>query len=250
MKPFLLQFRNQSLGFVREPVASVFNLVVPFVIVMVQALAFGDEIIGDELPGYRVVDTLGVNAGVIFTMIVGLFGMGVGLASMIESRVLAGSSLRPGGPGLMMGAYAAVLLLMVLLGWTVSYLALKLGWQVKLPVAPLAALGVAALGVALFLALGVCIAALAGTPRGSQAICSVIFFPFLFLSGVLFPTTSFPQILREIAAWLPGYRLTEALAPFWIEGQDIDSGSVLYLAVVLVLAVILARVLMRRREDV
>lgn len=250
MKPLLLQFRNQAFGFIREPMTSVFNLVVPFIIVMVQALAFGDEVIGEELPGYRVVDALGVNAGVMFTMIVGLFGLGVGLASMIESRVLAGSSLRPGGPGLVMSAYAAVLLIMVVLGWAISYLALLLGWKAKYPIAPVAALGVAALGIGLFLALGACIAALAGTPRSAQGICSAIFFPLLFLSGAIFPTTSFPTPLQMVARWLPGYRLTEALTPFWIEGQQIDVGSVIYLAIGLVVASILARLLLRRREDV
>lgn len=250
MTAFLLQLRNQFLGFVREPMAAVFNLVVPFIIVMVQALAFGTDLVGDILPEYRVVDTLGVNAGVMFTMIVGLFGMGVGLSSMIESRVLAGASLRPGGPGLVMLAYAVVLLLLVLLGWAASCLALVLGWQAKLPVAPLAALGVSMAGVGMFLALGTCVAAVAGTPRSAQGICSAVFFPMLFLSGAVFPITSFPETLQSVARWLPGYRLTEALAPLWIEGQKFDGASVAYLCVIFLAAAVLSRFLMRRREDV
>lgn len=250
MKPFALQIRNQLLGFVREPVAATFNLAVPFMIVIVQALAYGDQVYSDGHTRYRLVDTLGVTTGVMFIMIIGLFGMGIGLASLIESRVLAGSSLRPGGPGLVMSAYALVLLVLVLLGWAISYLVLWLGWRATPPALPLAVLGVATLGIAVFLVLGVCIAAVAGTPRSTQGVCSMVFFPLLFLSGAIFPISTFPDALRAVAVWLPGYRLMEALSPLWADGQRTDLGSVLYLVAALVLAAILAHWLLRRREDV
>lgn len=250
MKPFLLQFRNQLLGFVREPVAATFNLAVPFMIVMVQALAYGDQVYSDGHTSYRIVDSLGVTTGVMFIMIIGLFGMGIGLASLIESRVLAGSSLRPGGPGLVMSAYAVVLLILVLLGWAASYLVLWLGWRATPPALPLAVLGVGALGIGVFLVLGICVAAVAGTPRSTQGVCSMVFFPLLFLSGAIFPVTTFPDALQALAVWLPGYRLMEALSPLWIEDQTIDGGSMLYLVVALVVSAVLARWLLRRRENV
>lgn len=250
MRPLLLQFRNQALGFVREPSAAIFNILVPFVIVLIQALAFGDERIGKDLPGYRIVDALAVNAGVMFTMIVGLFGMGVGLASMIEARTLAGASVRPGGPGLMLGAYALVLLVMVLLGWSASYLALRLGWEARWPSNPLAVVPLMALSVLLFLMLGACIAAITGTPRSAQGVCSALFFPLLFLSGAVFPITEFPGPLQAVARWLPGYRVSELLAPVWVEGQPFDWLSLLYVVVAAAVAALAARHFLARREDV
>lgn len=250
MTAFLYQFRNQALGFIREPAAAVFNLFVPFVIVMIQAIAFGDEVIGDALPGYRVVDALPVNAGIMFTMIIGLFGMGVGLSSMIEARTLAGASLRPGGAGLVLQSYALVLLLMVLLGWAMSYGALWLGWSVRAPSHPWLVLPVSAVCVAMFLLLGACIGAVSGTPRGAQVICSVAFFPLLFLSGAVFPIDTFPDVVRHFAYWLPGYRVSELIAPVWVEGQSFDWTSLVYVLIVSAGAGFGVRVLLRRREDV
>ncbi|MBT1018803.1 ABC transporter permease, partial [Canibacter sp. lx-72] len=195
MKPFMMQFKNQALGFVREPAAAVFNILVPFIIVLTQAVAFGAEEIGSSLPGYRVVDALAVNAGVMFTMIIGLFGMGVGLSSMIEARTIAGASLRPYGADLVLRAYALALLLMVLLGWLAAYLVLRIGWEARLPSHPFAAVLVMALSVAMFLMIGACVAVMVGTPRSAQGVCSVVFFPLLFLSGVVFPIDVFPAPL-------------------------------------------------------
>ncbi len=182
MNSLLLQFRNQALGFIREPSAAIFNVLVPFLITLLQAFAFGEEQLGASLPGYRVVDVLAINAGVMFTMIIGLFGMGIGLSSMIEVRALAGASLRPHGAGLLLSAYALVLLFMVLIGWSLSYLVLRIVWQAELPNKPFIAILVIIISVAMYLMLGACIASLGGTPRSTQGICSAIFFPMLFLS--------------------------------------------------------------------
>jgi ABC-2 type transport system permease protein len=250
MRPLLLQLRNQALGFLREPTVAVFNILVPFSIVLVQALAFGDDLIGDDLPGYRIVDALPVNAGVIFTMIVGLFGMGVGLASMIESRTLAGSSLRPRGAGTVLLAYGLVLLVMSMSGWLLSVLALALGWQIKAPSSPVVAVLAMSAGVAMFLSLGALIAALSGTPRSAQGVCSAIFFPLLFLSGAVFPVDTYPAALIAVARWLPGYRFNELLAPTWIAGQDFDWVSLTYCLIATVVFAILATRSLGRREDV
>lgn len=250
MRPLLLQFRNQAVGFVREPSAAVFNLLVPFLIVVIQAVAFGNDKIGATLPGYRIVDALAVNSGVMFTMIIGLFGMGVGLASMIEARTLAGASVRPYGAGLVLAAYAFVLLVMVLIGWAASYVVLRLGWEARWPSNPVAAVPLIALCVAMFLLLGACVAAVSGTPRSAQGICSAAFFPLLFLSGAVFPVDDFPAPLRSVAAWLPGYRVNELLAPVWVEGQPFDWVSLIYVTVLLVVAAFSARYLLARREDV
>lgn len=250
MKAFLYQFRNQALGFIREPSAAVFNLLVPLIIVIIQALAFGDEQIGSALPGYRIVDALPVNAGVMFTMIIGLFGMGIGLSSMIESRALAGASVRPGGAGLILQAYALVLLVMVVLGWAVSFLALRLWWQAQWPTLPLAVVPIMALSVAMFLMIGACIASVTGTPRSTQGICSAAFFPLLFLSGAVFPIDAFPHAVQAVAHWLPGYRVSELLSSVWVEGQTFDWISMVYVVAVLLLASVTARWLLGRREDI
>ena len=250
MKALILQFRNQALGFVREPAALIFNILVPFLIVLLQAFAFGQDKIGAELPDYRVVDTLTVNAGVMFTMVIGLFNMGVGLSSMIESRTLAGSSLRPYGSGLVMLAYALVLLVLAVTGWSASYIVLRLGWEARWPSNVFATIPMMMLSIAMFLMIGACIAGLTGTPRSTQGICSAVFFPLLFLSGAVFPVSYFPAALQEVAKWLPGYRVSELLYSTWLESLSIDWWSFAYVLAVLIMAGFTAKWLLKRREDV
>lgn len=249
-RAWLLQMRNQGLGFVREPAAFVFNLLVPLFIVLVEAFAFGTTELGSQLPGYRVVDTLPSLALVMFVMIIGLFGMSVGLSSMMESRTLAGASLRPGGVGLVLTAYAAVLLLLTILGLAISIGILALGWQIVAPAHPWALLPVVLLASAAFLLFGACRAGLTGSPRAAQGVCSAIFFPFLFLSGAVFQLSSFPEALQTVARVLPGYHVYEVVAALWIVDQPVPTASLAYLVGFLVVSMAATGWVFRRREGV
>ncbi|MBT1035977.1 ABC transporter permease, partial [Canibacter sp. lx-45] len=94
------------------------------------------------------------------------------------------------------------------------------------------------------------VAVMVGTPRSAQGVCSVVFFPLLFLSGVVFPIDVFPAPLQALACWLPGYRVSELLASAWVEGQVFDWWSLAYVIVVLIIAMFTAKWLLARREDV
>lgn len=249
-RAWLLLTRNLTLGFVREPAAALFNLAVPFFIILVQAVAYGDELVGKDLPGYRVADVLPISAAVIFIMIIGIFGMSVGLASMIESRALAGSRLRPGGVGALLTSYGVVLIVLTLAGLALATLTLALGWQIKVPARPLAILPISLVGSVVFIAAGACIASSSGSPRSAQGVASGIFFPLLFLSGVMFPLDDFPATLRQIADALPGKHLADALTYTWIPTEPVPWASLAYLVGFAAANTWLAIRLLRRREDV
>lgn len=247
---WLLQVRNQALGFVREPAAFVFNLLVPIFIVTIEGLAFRDNPVGEALPGYRVVDTLPTLAAVMFVMIVGLFGMSVGLASMIEARTLAGASLRPGGIALVVSAYSTVLLGMVGLGLLVAVGLLALGWRIEPPAQPVPLVAVLIVSAVAFLMLGAAIAGLVGSPRSAQGVCSAVFFPLLFLSGAVFPLSSFPPALQTAAHALPGYHLTELVFAMWLRDQPFPWPSLGYVVVLSVASALLTYAVFSRREGV
>jgi ABC-2 type transport system permease protein len=249
LRAWRLLVRNQLLGFVREPAAAGFNLAVPFFIVLVQAFAYGDSAVGDELPGYRVADVLPIGAAVTYIMIIGVFGMGVGLASMVESRSLATFRLRPGGVGSILSAYGVVLVGLTLIGLALSTAVLAFGWGVRVPARPLLLLPAALLGSAVFLALGACVAGATGTPRSAQGVSSALFFPMLFLSGAMFPLDAFPAPLQVLAVCLPGFHLYEVTAWAWVGSQDAPWLSAAYLAALAVALPVLAGRLFGRRED-
>lgn len=248
-KAWLLQFRNQGFGFLREPVAFVCNLLVPLFIVTTQALAFGDtEIDPTGLPGMRVVDTLPAMAGTMFVIIIGLFGAGVGLASLIEERTLAGSSLRPGGTFLITSAYAVVLLALMVVGLCLATLILFLGWHIRPAAHPFLLSAVLFLSAAGFLSLGTLIASLVGSPRSAQGVCSACFFPFLFLSGAVFPVDTFPLALQVFSKLLPGYHVSQLAYAAWLPDQVFPWRSLWYVAVFAVLATMGTWLVVRHRE--
>ena len=249
-RAFWLLVRNQGLGFVREPAAAVFNLAIPFFIILVQAFAFGqDAVRADDLPGYRAADVLPVGAAVIFVMIIGVFGMGVGLSSMAESRTLSVFRLRPGGVGSILGAYGLVLVVLIVGGLVLSTGVLAVGWHIRAPARPLTIVPFTLIGCALFLAVGAFVAAVSSSPRAAQGIASAIFFPLLFLSGAMFPLDDFPTALRNVAHALPGYHLNETFAYSWFRQQDAPWVSLGYVAALGCVAAWAAVARFRTRED-
>lgn len=247
--PWALLVRNQMLGFVREPAAAVFNLALPLFIVLVQALAYGDSLVGKELPGLRVADVLPIGAGVTYLAIVGIFGAGVGLASMVEARTLASFRLRPGGVGSVVSAYVVVLIALSLTGFALGILTLILGWNARGAEHWWALVPAALLGAVTCCALGGFIASLSASPRSAQAIASALFFPTLFLSGALIPLDAFPAGLETVGKTLPGYHLNELLGWVWLADQPAPWANVGYLLVVGALAGGVALLTFRRRED-
>lgn len=243
------QLRIQALGFLREPAAAVFNLVVPFMIIVFQALAFGQELVGDELPGYRVVDLLPLTASLMYAMTLGLFGISIGLASMVEARTLAGCRLRKGGVTSVVTAYVAVVFMLLVAGIAFSLVFSKLVWGVIDPARPLL------VGLCLVIAavplycLGALIASVVASPRSAQAVASAVFFPTLFLSGAIFPLDSLGPNIQSVAKALPGYHSYEVLAYGYLPGEDFPALSIGYLTVVAVLCTALAANRFARRED-
>lgn len=246
---WLLQVRNQLVGFIREPAAFVFNLLVPLFIVLVEALAFGEsEASGSGIPGLRVVDVLPSMAGVMFVMIIGLFGISVGLSSMIESRTFAGASLRPGGVVLVISSYAVVLLVLIMCGMGIATTVLMLGWGAPGPANLLGVTGVLLLSSIALLTVGSVISGLVPSPRSAQGICSAIFFPLLFFSGAVFPLDSFPDVLQQIGRCLPGYHVAELASATWLPNQPFPVVSLIYTAVLALVAALATRWVFAKRE--
>ncbi len=116
--------------------------------------------------------------------------------------------------------------------------------SVNLPVLPL--LATVVVGMAAFLAIGFVIAGVAKTEEASMPIINVISFPMMFLSGVFFPVTSLPPLLRSIVHFLPLTYLVDGVRGL-MSGQYLPwaqavQGDILALAVwFIILALISSR---------
>lgn len=77
-------------------------------------------------------------------------------------------------------------------------------------------------GSLVFIALGFAISSFAKTQQTAQAISQIISMPMMFLSGVFFPTDTFPKFIQPIIKVLPLTYLADALRQVMMRGATIN----------------------------
>ncbi len=75
-------------------------------------------------------------------------------------------------------------------------------------------------GSLVFIALGFAISSFAKTQQTAQALAQIITMPMMFLSGVFFPTDSFPKFVQPIIHVLPLTYLADALRQVMMRGMS------------------------------
>ncbi len=88
---------------------------------------------------------------------------------------------------------------------------------------PFEFLGVALLGVLLFLAFGFAVAGYAKDENAAAPIANLVTFPMLFLSGTFFPRDAFPAWLNTITNYFPLTYLADALRRIANEGAHLSA---------------------------
>ena len=103
----------------------------------------------------------------------------------------------------------------------------------------LATAGVLLLGTVVFSPMGAAIAYLV-RPKAVSTIVNLVFLPLSFASGFFFPLRQLPQVLQDLAPWLPTYHFGQlartAMAPaadLEAYGGEVAGDTALHLAVVL-----------------
>lgn len=151
----------------------------------------------------------------------GLFGFGVSLALERDSGLLTLKRALPMPPG----AYLLGKMLMaVMVALAVGALLLALArGMAHAPLAPsqmIELLAVDALGVLPFCALGLFVGTLL-KGQGAPGLLNMIYLPMAFLSGLWFPLSMMPAVLRQLAPLWPSYHLN-ALA---LSAIGFDTGA-------------------------
>ena len=89
-------------------------------------------------------------------------------------------------------------------------------------------------------AVGFLLAAVTPTVRTTQAISAAIYFPAIFVSGVVFPTEALPELARRIGQILPFTYGVRAIREAWVLGAtDWTAFAVLAATVVVTVAIAL-----------
>ncbi len=226
------QFRFERKLFWRNPSAAFFNFLLPLLLLVLVASAFGsdDDALEVLVPGVA-------GMGVLATTFTAL---AFNLTLLRDEGVLK----RIRGTPIPAGAYLAGLLgsaalnacLQVALIVAIGHLVFGVEW----PQDPLMLAGFTALGVICFAGLGIAFSHLIPNEDAAPAYTNAVFLPVIFISGVFYSADSLPGVLRGIAEVLPLKHLIDGLSHAMVGGGSDIGGAAAVVAVWAVAGIFLA----------
>ena len=204
------QFRFERKMFWRNPSAAFFNFLLPLMLLVLTATAFG-------------VDDEGLNI-----LIPGVAGMGV-LATTFTALAFNLTILRDDGvlkrirgTPIPAGAYLAGLMGSVTLNAFLQVAMVvvvgRVGYGVDWPAAPALLLLFTGLGVLCFAALGVAFSHAIPNKDAAPAYTNAVFLPLIFISGVFYSADELPEALKVVAEALPLKHLIDGLSEAIVGG--------------------------------
>lgn len=144
---------------------------------------------------------------VMVLIVVGLMTSPQQLATYRQQGVLRRMSTTPVPPSWLLAAQVSVNAIFAAIGVAIILSVGGLAFDLTLPhtiTGDLAALLALLLTAAAMLAIGLCVAALAGSPQVAQALTAVCFYPLMFFSGIYVPLSEIhSSIVHQIAKLLP-----------------------------------------------
>jgi ABC-2 type transport system permease protein len=215
MKTIRALYLASAFEFLRDKMAVILVMLLPITLVVFFGLVFDGG--GLQMPGL-----LG-----IALLWLGLFATALPLMQLRAAHVLRRLSVTPLRPGTMLSAHIAwrvtVGLLQAGLILLVGYLVFGVGVEGN----KLLFAGAVILGALMFVSLGYVMAGLAPSEEGLMAMVQLVNFPFMFLSGGLFPVEMLPSFLKPVVNISPLTYLTDALGqlmtgapplhPLWLD---------------------------------
>jgi ABC-2 type transport system permease protein len=218
MKALFTLTWTESKLFLREPAASFFTLAFPLLLLFAFGAIFGNA--PASAPGAVGYTTYALPGYVALTVgSLALLSLPITLATQRDEGTLRRFRVTPLRPAVVLGAQAAVHLVVLLASTALLLAAATLAYDVPLPTTPLLALGALLVAGGPFFAFGFLLGALAPTARAAQAVGMGLFFPMLFLSGAALPQFLFPDWLTTASLALPLTHATRLLQAAWLHGQ-------------------------------
>lgn len=200
--------------FLREPMAALFTLVFPLMMLFLFGSIYGNE--PTEMFGGH--GTIDISVPAYMGMIIGTVGLisiTTSVTSYREKGILRRYRTTPLRPYVILMDTVLVNFLMTLLGTALLILAAILTYDLRFEGNALLFLFALALGSLSFFSLGFVIASLAPTTRVAEVVGMVIFFPMLFLSGASIPIEILPETIKTVSTFLPLTHVVDLLQGMW-----------------------------------
>lgn len=221
MRGFLKLTLMELKLFLREPIATVFAIAFPFIMLMMLAAVFADSQ-PDEMENGMLVWRgvtgseyyVGASVGIVVAAI-GLLALPVHLASYREQGVLRRFRASSVPTPSLFGSQIVVGLIVALVGSLLMTAIATPVYDTMLPESLLGVVVALALATVCFTAIGFLLAALLPTARAAQGIGLLLFFSAWMLSGTGPPRAVLPETVRDIGSVSPLTRVTIAIQDAW-----------------------------------
>jgi ABC-2 type transport system permease protein len=239
MKRFWILTRSLFLSYTREPQTLFWNLVFPAMLLVIYRLIFGSGNVG----GVDYMTWVVPGVIVLNIMSFGMIGSSAFMTQMREKGVLRRLQATPTPPATLFSAYVAVNLVVGLMQAAVVmvFSLVVFGWATT-PAGFLLSLPMIVIAVVVSVALGQCISSLAPKQGAALAIGQLIYFPQMFIAGLVLPFEMLPAWLQGAARWLPAYPIGDLVRAPLVAGHLSDDllRNVLLAAAYTLLAGVLA----------
>lgn len=222
----------------REPAAVFFTLVFPFMMLVIFGSIYGN----DPANGWNDLGGMDISVPGYFAMIFGtvtLLSIPIVIAEYRSNGIFRRLRATPLHPGAIIGAHSLINLVLAALGFLILFVGGKLLFNLMTPDKPVALVLVLILCYVAFAVFGFVIGSAFRTSRTAQVVGNVIYFPQLFLSGATMPREMFSDNLRTWTEWMPMTQMANVIKQAW-HGQDIATGSIVYLVAMTVIGTMLA----------
>lgn len=219
--------------FVRDPTSLVIGLLLPTVILVgLGAVPILREPSAD-LGGVRFVDYFAPSVIVMSVAVIGLTTLPAVMAGYRERGVLRRMRTTPAHPAKLLAAQLIVNVAAALVSALLVVVAGRLAYGVPLPQNPLGFALAFVLGITAVFAIGMLVAAVAGTARAASGISTVLFMSVMFFGGVYLPRFMLPDAVARVGDYVPPG--VQTLLDSW-NGESPDPVQLLAMAAIAVAA--------------
>jgi ABC-2 type transport system permease protein len=243
MKSFLKLTHLELKLQLREPVALFFTLAFPVVLMLLFGAISGNEA-EEFLGGYGQVDLsvpgyIGMIIGTI-----GLLGIPITLSNYRDQGILRRLRATPLQSGHILWAQVATQVLMAAAGVVLLFITGKLFFDLRIPDGSATIIPAILLSAFSFFAIGFVLAGVMPTARTAQVVGMAILYPMLFLSGAAMPRFLMPEVVQQVAEFLPLTHVVMLMEDLWLNGTW-NMTSLVVVTMLLIMGLVVSRVTFR-----
>lgn len=245
MRSLVALTRTELKLFARDPLAVVFVLVLPIVVLYVLNGVFGDQADPSVWEGRSPIDFYTSAYVALVVATIGVLSLPVHLAGYRERGVLRrfrASALRPWS---LVGAHVIVTVLTATVGALLLTAVSVLGYDAAMPERWFGVVGAFLLLTLAFAALGTALGLLLPTARAAQGLGVLLFFVFLMLGGAGPPREVLPDAMVVLSDLTPLTHAGRLLRAPWL-GDTWDLGATAVMGGMLVVSLGVTWVRLRR----